>query len=128
MKKTLFLLVLTISSLSFSNYNALINKYNKLENEFVELLNLETTEFEKIVDSYNQINAKIKEKEEFKISIQNRINNLEEANVFKYFKDEYNKIVSEYKTLITTLDEEIKELKNSQKRNNLVIDMKRGVK
>lgn len=128
MKKILMFLMIIFSTISFSNYEEIVSKFNKLEKDFIELINLESLEHNKAINKFNEIENQINNKLNFKKEIENRINNLQSANVIKYFKDEYVMILKEYKGLLVNLDEEVKELKKVQEEYKKVIDLKKGGK
>ena len=126
MKKIAVLFVL-LSAVSFGNNFAQVNaKYQKLEAEYSQLVNLENREFDKLRGNAANASQALEEKQALKANIEERISRLEGVNTSKYFQTEYAGIIKEYKNVIKALDAEIASLSKVVDNYNAVESLKGG--
>ena len=109
MKKIAVLFVL-LSAVSFADFAQVNAKYQKLESEYSQLVDMENREFDKLRGNAQNAAQALDEKQRLKANIEERVSRLEGANTSKYFQSEYAGIIKEYKNVIKALDVEITNL------------------
>ena len=100
-------LFLVLSAVSFAGYQEVSAKFNQLESQYSQLVNLENQEFAKLKANASNAAQKLEERQRLKATLEDRIAKIENSSGAKFFKGEYGGLVKEYKTLIKALDEEI---------------------
>ena len=99
-------LFLVLSAVSFAGYQEINAKYNQLESQFTQLVNLENQQYAKL-----------------RANAENASQKLAGA---KFFKGEYGDLVKEYKNVVKALDEEIKTLSKTVENYQAVESLKGG--
>lgn len=125
MKKVLLLLV-ALSAVSFADYNSVVEKFQKLNGELVQLDQTESQEFNKVIASAQATSQDLESKKVLRANLAQKISKLESASSTKYYQTEYAGIVKEYKGVLATLDSEIKALTKTVDDYNTVISLKGG--
>lgn len=125
MKKIAVLFVL-LSAVSFADFNQVSAKYQKLEAEYSQLVNMENREFDKLRGNAANASQALQEKQALKANIEERISRLEGVNTSKYFQSEYAGIIKEYKNVVKALDAEIASLSKVVDNFNAVESLKGG--
>ena len=125
MKKIAVLFVL-LSAVSFADFAQVNAKYQKLESEYSQLVDMENREFDKLRGNAQNAAQALDEKQRLKANIEERVSRLEGANTSKYFQSEYAGIIKEYKNVIKALDAEIASLSKIVDNYNAVESLKGG--
>ena len=125
MKKIAVLFVL-LSAVSFADFAQVNAKYQKLESEYSQLVDMENREFDKLRGNAQNAAQALDEKQRLKANIEERVSRLEGANTSKYFQSEYAGIIKEYKNVIKALDAEIASLSKIVDNYNKVESLKGG--
>ena len=125
MKKIAVLFVL-LSAVSFADFAQVNAKYQKLESEYSQLVDMENREFDKLRGNAQNAAQALDEKQRLKANIEERVSRLEGANTSKYFQSEYAGIIKEYKNVIKALDAEIASLSKIVDNYNAVQSLKGG--
>ena len=125
MKKIAVLFVL-LSAVSFADFAQVNAKYQKLESEYSQLVDMENREFDKLRGNAQNAAQALDEKQRLKANIAERVSRLEGANTSKYFQSEYAGIIKEYKNVIKALDAEIASLSKIVDNYNAVESLKGG--
>lgn len=125
MKKIAVLFVL-LSAVSFADFAQVNAKYQKLESEYSQLVDMENREFDKLRGNAQNAAQALDEKQRLKANIEERVSRLEGANTSKYFQNEYAGIIKEYKNVIKALDAEIASLSKIVDNYNAVESLKGG--
>ena len=125
MKKIAVLFVL-LSAVSFADFAQMNAKYQKLESEYSQLVDMENREFDKLRGNAQNAAQALDEKQRLKANIEERVSRLEGANTSKYFQSEYAGIIKEYKNVIKALDAEIASLSKIVDNYNAVESLKGG--
>ena len=119
-------LFLVLSAVSFAGYQEVNAKFNQLESQYSQLVNLENQEFAKLKANASNAAQKLEERQRLKATLEDRIAKIENSSGSKFFKGEYGGLVKEYKTLIKALDEEIKSLSRTVENYEAVESLKGG--
>ena len=124
--KKLGALFLILSAVSFAGYQEINAKYNQLESQFTQLVNLENQQYAKLRANAENASQKLEERQRLKATLEDRIAKIENSSGAKFFKGEYGGLVKEYKTLVKALDEEIKSLSKAVENYEAVESLKGG--
>ena len=119
-------LFLVLSAVSFAGYQEINAKYNQLESQFTQLVNLENQQYAKLRANAENASQKLEERQRLKATLEDRIAKIENSSGAKFFKGEYGGLVKEYKTLVKALDEEIKSLSKAVENYQAVESLKGG--
>ena len=119
-------LFLVLSAVSFAGYQEINAKYNQLESQFTQLVNLENQQYAKLRANAENASQKLEERQRLKATLEDRIAKIENSSGAKFFKGEYGGLVKEYKTLVKALDEEIKSLSRTVENYEAVESLKGG--
>ena len=119
-------LFLVLSAVSFAGYQEINAKYNQLESQFTQLVNLENQQYAKLRANAENASQKLEERQRLKATLEDRIAKIENSSGAKFFKGEYGGLVKEYKTLVKALDEEIKSLSRTVENYQAVESLKGG--
>ena len=119
-------LFLVLSAVSFAGYQEINAKYNQLESQFTQLVNLENQQYAKLRANAENASQKLEERQRLKATLEDRIAKIENSSGSKFFKGEYGGLVKEYKTLVKALDEEIKSLSKAVENYEAVESLKGG--
>ena len=119
-------LFLVLSAVSFAGYQEINAKYNQLESQFTQLVNLENQQYAKLRANAENASQKLEERQRLKATLEDRIAKIENSSGAKFFKGEYGGLVKEYKTLVKALDEEIKSLSKAVENYEAVESLKGG--
>lgn len=112
MKKVL-LFVLAISALSFADYATISTKFQEVEASFIELVNRENQEYAKLLENADNAERELAEKRALRASIEERINRLEAVKDTRFYASDYSSLVKEYRSVVSSLDREIRNLEKS---------------
>ncbi len=125
MKKIGALFVL-LSAVSFAGYQEVSAKFNQLESQYSQLVNLENQEFSKLRANAENAAQKLEERQRLKTALEDRIAKIEGSTGAKYFKGEYGSLVKEYKEVVKALDVEIKNLSQTVENFQAIESLKGG--
>ena len=117
---------MALSAVSFADYNSVVEKFQKLNGELVQLDQTESQEFNKVIASAQATSQDLESKKVLRANLAQKISKLESASSTKYYQTEYAGIVKEYKGVLATLDSEIKALTKTVDDYNAVISLKGG--
>ena len=124
--KKLGALFLILSAVSFAGYQEINAKYNQLESQFTNLVNLENQQYAKLRANAEVASRKLDERQRLKAALEDRIAKIEGSAGAKFFKGEYGDVVKEYKNVVKALDEEIKSLSKTVENYQAVESLKGG--
>ena len=124
--KKLGALFLILSAVSFAGYQEINAKYNQLESQFTNLVNLENQQYAKLRANAEVASKKLDERQRLKAALEDRIAKIEVSAGAKFFKGEYGDLVKEYKNVVKALDEEIKSLSKTVEDYQAVESLKGG--
>lgn len=124
--KKLGALFLILSAVSFAGYQEINAKYNQLESQFTNLVNLENQQYAKLRANAEVASRKLDERQRLKAALEDRIAKIEGSVGAKFFKGEYGDLVKEYKNVVKALDEEIKSLSKTVENYQAVESLKGG--
>ncbi len=120
-------LFLLLSAVSFANnYQQVSTKFNQLETQYAQLVNLENQEFAKLRANAERAESQLVEREQLKSNLEDRIARIEGSESAKYFKGEYGTLVKEYKNIVKALDAEIKRLSQTVENFEAIEALKGG--
>ena len=119
-------LFLVLSAVSFAGYQEVSAKFNQLESQYSQLVNLENQEFAKLKANASNAAQKLEERQRLKAALEERIAKIEGSAGAKFFKGEYGDLVKEYKNVVKALDEEIKTLSKTVENYQAVESLKGG--
>ena len=119
-------LFLVLSAVSFAGYQEVSAKFNQLESQYSQLVNLENQEFAKLKANASNAAQKLEERQRLKAALEERIAKIEGSAGAKFFKGEYGDLVKEYKNVVKALDEEIKSLSKTVEDYQAVESLKGG--
>jgi len=119
-------LFLVLSAVSFAGYQEINAKYNQLESQFTQLVNLENQQYAKLRANAENASQKLEERQRLKAALEERIVKIEGSAGAKFFKGEYGDLVKEYKNVVKALDEEIKTLSKTVENYQAVESLKGG--
>ena len=119
-------LFLVLSAVSFAGHQEINAKFNQLESQYSQLVNLENQEFAKLKANASNAAQKLEERQRLKAALEERIAKIEGSAGAKFFKGEYGDLVKEYKNVVKALDEEIKTLSKTVENYQAVESLKGG--
>ena len=100
-------LFLVLSAVSFAGYQEVSAKFNQLESQYSQLVNLENQEFAKLKANASNAAQKLESYSQMRAKIDERIAQIEAVTDSSIFSKEFKTKVSEYKALRNQLDKEI---------------------
>ena len=100
-------LFLVLSAVSFAGYQEVNAKFNQLESQYSQLVNLENQEFAKLKANAENAAQKLESYSQMRAKIDERIAQIEAVTDSSIFSKEFKTKVSEYKALRNQLDKEI---------------------
>ena len=86
--KKLGALFLILSAVSFAGYQEINAKYNQLESQFTNLVNLENQQYAKLRANAEVASQKLEERQRLKAALEDRIAKIEGSAGAKFFKEE----------------------------------------
>ena len=119
-------LFLVLSAVSFAGYQEVSAKFNQLESQYSQLVNLENQQYAKLRANAENASQKLEERQRLKAALEERIAKIEGSAGAKFFKGEYGDLVKEYKNVVKALDEEIKTLSKTVENYQAVESLKGG--
>ena len=126
--KKLGILFVLLSAVSFSaeRQTTVEARFNKLEAEYNQLVNMENQQYSKLRANAENASQQLQEKQALKAAIEEKMSKLEQTRNTKYFKGEYENLVKEYKNVVKALDADIAGLSKVVDNFNKVEELKGG--
>ena len=82
-------LFLVLSAVSFAGYQEINAKYNQLESQFTQLVNLENQQYAKLRANAENASQKLEERQRLKAALEERIAKIEGSAGAKFFKGDF---------------------------------------